>query len=136
MSLIVPDTIEVEVLTNVLTPALTMKLYSNNFTPAHDSSAASFTEVTGGGYASKPLTFANWAITPGDPSQAIYNALQQWTFTGPTTGPGTIYGYYVTRNSDGKLMWAERFPSGVVPFVTINGSVIKVFPRFTAQSAF
>jgi len=135
MSLVVPDTIEVEVLNSVLTPNLTLRLYSNNATPAHDSSAASFTEATGGGYANKPLTFANWTITAGDPSQAVYG-LQTWTFTGPMTGPATVYGYYVTRDSDGKLMWAERFGSGVVPFVSINGSVIKVIPRFTAQSQF
>ena len=136
MSLIVPDTIEVEVLTTALTPALTMKLYSNNATPAHDSSAASFTEVTGGGYAAKPLTFANWGIVAGDPSVATYNATQTWTFTGPTTGPGTIYGYYVIRNSDGKLMWAERFPAANVPFAPIAGSIISVIPKFTTQSAF
>ena len=136
MSLVVPDTLEVEVLTTLLTSALTMRLYSNNFTPAHDMGPASFTEVTGGGYVTKPLTFANWAITAGDPSQAVYNATQQWTFTGATGGPGTIYGYYVTRNSDSKIMWAERFPAGVVPFAPINGSIIKVLPRFTAQSAF
>lgn len=136
MSLVVPDTVEVEVLTALLTPALTLRLFSNNATPAHSSSAASFTEVSGGGYASKPLTFANWVITAGDPSQAIYNASQVWTFTGPTNAPGTIYGYYVTRNSDGLLMWAERFPVSVVPFVPIGGSQIMVLPKFSAQSLF
>lgn len=136
MGLVVPDALEVEILTEKLTPALTLKLYSNNVTPSGASSAAAFTEVTGGGYASKPLTFANWVISAGDPSSAVYNATQQWTFTGATGGPGTIYGYYVTRNSDGKLMWAERFPSAVVPFAPVAGSIIKVLPKFTAQSQF
>lgn len=136
MSLIVPDTLEVEVITNALTLALTMKLYSNNVTPVGTTTAAAFTEVTGGGYASKPLTFANWTITSGDPSQAIYTSTQQWTFTGPTSGPGTVYGYFVTRNSDGKLMWSERFPTALVPFAPIVGSIIKVLPKFTAQSQF
>lgn len=136
MSLVVPNTLEVEVLTDLMTDALTMKLYGNDATPAAGSSAASFTEISGGGYASKPLTFANWSISAGDPSQAVYNATQQWTFTGPISGTGNVYGYFVTRNSDGKLMWAERFPSAVVPFVPIAGSIIKVLPRFTAQSQF
>jgi hypothetical protein len=136
MSLVVPDTIEVEVLTTLLTPALTLRLYSNNATPDHSSSAATFTEVSGGGYANKPLTFANWGIVAGDPSIATYNANQIYTFTGPTDAPGSIYGYYVTRNSDGHLMWAERFPVANVPFIPIAGSQILILPKFSAQSLF
>lgn len=136
MALVVPDAFEVEVLTNWVTAAFTMKLYSNDVTPSGASSAATFTEVTGGGYASKPLTFANWTITSGNPSQAIYNATQQWTFTGATGGTGNIYGYFVTRNSDGKLMYAERFPAANVPFVPQAGSIIKVLPRLSAESLF
>lgn len=133
MSLIVPDVAEVDALTKILTPALTIRLYSNNYTPIGASVAGSFTEVVGGGYASLPLIFAGWAIVPGTPSAASY-AAQTWNFTGPTNAPGNIYGYYVTRDSDGLLMWAERFP--VVPFVPIAGSVITVTPRFTGGSVF
>jgi hypothetical protein len=136
MSMIVPNAIEVEVITNVLTPALHLRLFSNNVTPDQTSTAASFTEVTGGGYAAVPLTFANWGIVSGDPSLATYNANQFFDFTGPTGGPGTIYGYFVTRDSDGHLMWSERFPPANVPFVPQNGSEILILPRFSAQSEF
>ncbi len=136
MGLVVPDVLEVEILTEKLTPNLSLKLYGNNVTPSGSSSAASFTEIAGGGYLAKPLTFVNWSITGGDPSVAIYSLVQKWTFTGPINAPGTIYGYYVTRDSDGKLMWAERFSAGVVPFSPIVGSIIQVLPRFTAQSQF
>jgi len=136
MSQVVPNTLEVEILNDVLTNALTLRLYSNNFTPSGSMAIGSFTEVTGGGYTSFPLTFANWTITAGDPSTALYNASQTFTFTGPTTGPGTIYGYYVTRNSDNALMWAERFPPANVPFVPIAGSGIRILPAFSAQSQF
>lgn len=134
MGFIVPNTIEIEVITAVLTPALTMRLYGNNFTPTPTSIAANFTEIVGGGYVAKALIFANWRITGGDPSEAQYLTLQKWTFTGPINPPGTIYGYYVTRNSDGKLMWAERFPAANVPFSPIVGSIVAVLPRFDAQS--
>lgn len=134
MPQIIPDVLEVEILTEKLTPALTIRLFSNNITPVGGTTAAAFTEVTGGGYASKPLTFANWTITAGDPSVASYNSNQQWDFTGVTGGPGTIYGYYVTRNSDGKLMWSERFAPAIVPFVPVAGSVVRVLPKFSAQS--
>ncbi len=136
MSLVVPNALEVEILTEKLTPALTLKLYGNNATPSGASTAASFTEIAGGGYASLPLTFANWGIVAGDPSIATYNAMQEFSFTGAINAPGTIYGYFVTRNSDGKLMWAERFPPANVPFVPVAGSLIRVLPRFSAQSQF
>lgn len=135
MSLIVTNVQEVAVLTNMLTPALTMRLYSNDKTPAGGDIAANYTEVSGGGYANKPLTLANWQFTAGGPTVALYNAVQAWVFTGATSAPGTIYGYYITRDSDGLLMWAERFPAGSLPFSPIAGSVIRVTPRITAESA-
>ena len=134
MSLVVPNARELAILTDYLTPALTLRLYSNNRTPAGTDVAADYTEVTGGGYANKPLTLANWTITAGTPTVAVYNAIQEWNFTGTTGAPGTTYGYYVTRDSDGLLMWAERFPSGSVPFTPVNGSIIRVLPRFEVES--
>jgi len=136
MPLVVPDTQEVEILVNRLTPALTMKLYGNNKTPAHGDTVAGYTEIAGGGYAAKPLTFANWNIVAGEPSVATYNASQTWTFTGAINAPGTIYGYFVIRNSDGVLMFAERFAVAVVPFTPVNGSVVNVLPRYSCQSLF
>lgn len=136
MSLIVPNAQEVEVLTARLTNPLTMRLYGNDVTPNGSTTVAAFTEITGGGYATKPLILANWGITAGDPSVAIYNAIQTWTFTGVIDPPGTIYGYYVTRDSDGLLMWSERFPAANVPFSPVNGSLVRVLPKYTAQSAF
>jgi len=135
MSLIVPDVAEVDALTKILTPDLTIKLYGNNYVPTGISLAANFTEIAGGGYASKPLTFANWVITSGTPSQGAY-PIQTWTFTGAINAPATIYGYYVVRNSDNLLMWAERFPAGSIPFVPVVGSVISVTPIFTGGSVF
>ena len=136
MGLVVPDALEVEVLTTLLTPALTIKIYGNNITPVGTNIAADFIEISGGGYASKPLTLAHWTITSGNPSIALYDATQLWTFTGTIGGTGNLYGYFVTRNSDGKLLFAERFPSGQVPFAPVNGSQVRVLPRFTADSLF
>lgn len=133
--MIVPDVVEVEVLTTLLTSPLTLRLYGNNVTPAHGDTTALYTEIAGGGYASKPLLFANWVITSGDPSEGVYPS-QSWLFTGVINAPGSIYGYYVTRDSDNQLMWAERFPTGLVPFVPINGSTVAILPKFSAQSLF
>jgi len=134
MTLVVPNAREVDVLTNFLTPALTLRLYGNNATPSATSVVGDFTEIAGGGYANKPLTFANWTITGGSPSVGQYNAIQNWTFTGTINAPGTVYGYYITRSSDGVLLYAERFPVGVVPFSPIAGSIIRILPKITAES--
>lgn len=136
MPLVIPNVQEVEVLTNRLNTPMTIRLYGNNVTPTGLTTAAAFTEIAGGGYANKPLTFANWNISPGDPSIAVYNATQTWTFTGIINAPGTVYGYYITRNSDGLLILSERFPAGVIPFSPIAGSVVRVLPRYSAQSQF
>lgn len=136
MPMKIPNAAELEIITAILTPAHTIRLYSNNKTPADGDTAAAYTEVFGGGYANSPLVFANWNIVAGTPTIATYNASKQWVFTGPTGGPNTIYGYYVTRNSDGKLAWAERFPNTLVPFSPINGSKIVILPRYSVESLF
>lgn len=130
MTLVVPNVAEVDNLNLFLNRALVLKLYSNDKTPAEGDTVASYTEVSGGGYASKSLTFATWAITSGDPTVALYTA-QDFEFTGSTNAPGTVFGYFIVVGS--LLLWAERFPAGVLPFSPINGSLIKVTPRFEAS---
>jgi hypothetical protein len=136
MSLVVPNDAEIAILTYIFNQALTLRLFSNNIIPAATDTVASYTEVVGGGYVAKALTFAHWVLTAGGPSVGQYDTQQDWLFTGPTNAPGTVYGYYVTRNSDGKLLWAERFAAGFLPFSPILGSHVKVTPRFTGDSVY
>ena len=135
MSLVVPDTAEVRILQSFLTLPLTLRLYSNNYTPIATSLAASFTEVAGGGYVSKALTFANWTITANAPSLAVYPLLS-WVFTGVTNAPAVVYGYFVTRDSDGLLMYAERFAPAIVPITPVGNTIIQLIPQFSAGSLF
>lgn len=137
MGFLVPNAVELEVLQRILQDAWTIRLFGNNKTPAGADVTANYVEIAGGGYTSFPLLSANWNIdTTGDRPVAVYNATQIWTFTGAINAPGTIYGYYVTRNSDSKLMLAERFSSGIVPFAPITGSVARVLPRYSTISQF
>lgn len=136
MPLVIPNVQEVEVLTNRLNTPLTLRLFGNNVTPNGGTTAAAFTEISGGGYANKALIFAGWGITAGDPSIAVYSTTQEWVFSAILDPPGTIYGYYITRNSDGLLLLSERFPSALVPFSPIAGSIVRVLPRYSAQSQF
>lgn len=108
---------------------LVLRLYSNDVTPAETDTAVTYTEVTGGGYASKTLTGASWnAPTTGDPSYIDY-AIQTWTFTGAV---GNVYGYYLTRSTGGELVYAERFTAA--PYnIQNNGDKINVTPRIEAS---
>lgn len=123
----IPNVAEVALLTSYLYPSLTIKLYSNDITPAETDSAATYNVVTGGGYADLTLTYANWVITGGDPSSAVYPAIQ-FTFTGPSAAPSTVYGYYIL-DSGNVLRGSERFPESVVPFYPITGSIIRITPK-------
>ncbi len=135
MSLVVPNTAEIEALQKFLNRNITVKLFSNNYTPIDTSSSASFTEVTGGGYVSKAIVYADWTFTGGTPSYAQSPQLL-WVFTGATSGPGVIYGYYVIENAGGTLLWAARLPALVVPFTPKNGSIIRITPKFTGSSVY
>jgi len=116
------------------TDAWIMKLFSNNVTPSLTDTTATFTEVAGGGYVDIDLDKNEFTVTPGNPGQALYSAAQDFLFTGATTAPGTIYGYYVVDGAN-NLIQAERFPSSQVPIVPVNGTLIRITPKITAASA-
>lgn len=106
-----------------------MKLYSSNTTPAETDTAASFTETTFTGYsASGALTGSSWTITEGAPSNGTY---AQQTFTSSAGSQSvSVYGYFMVRNTGGRIAWAERFSDG--PYVIVNnGDQIKVTPVIT-----
>ncbi len=106
---------------------LTIKLYTNDYTPLDTSTAVSFTEASGGGYASKTLSNGSWTVTPAnDPSDAVY-AQQTWTFTGALDGGATIYGYFVI-DADSVLVYGERLGTSFTP--ANNGDQLKVTPKF------
>jgi hypothetical protein len=106
---------------------LTLKLYTNNYTPLDTSVAGSFTEASGGGYAAKTLSNGSWTVTVGnDPSDAVY-AQQTFTFTGELSGAASVYGYFVV-DADGVLLLAEKFAYSFTP--RYNGETLKVTPRF------
>jgi hypothetical protein len=124
MTLVIPTASKTKQLQELLNRALTLRLYSNNRVPAAGDTAASYTEVIGGGYAAFSLVYATWAIASG---VATYPS-HDFNFTTATSAPGTIYGYYVT-DVDGALRWAERFEESVLPFTPAVGSLVRVKPR-------
>ena len=109
--------------------ALTLRLFSNDHTPAEGDTEADYTEVlTGNGYAAIALATGSWSTDSSNPTTLSY-AEQAFTFTGAPINPN-VYGYFLTW-ADGKLAWAERLP--VAPFVVAtNGDAVKVTVRRTS----
>jgi hypothetical protein len=106
-----------------------IRLYSNDITPAATNTEATFTEVSGGGYAAQSLTASSWGITGTNPTTASYGSTISFTFTGaPTTNSGYVYGYYATARSGtnaGKLLWADRFTNAPI-IIANNGDEIRI----------
>jgi hypothetical protein len=113
---------------NASTQNLTLRLYSNNYTPVEASTYASFTEATFTGYSAAALTAGSWTITAADPSTAAY---PQVTFTSTAGSQNqNIYGYYVTRATGPEVVFAELFTDG--PYnIANNGDAIKITLNFT-----
>ncbi len=133
MSLVVPDSAELIVLSLFLAEDVTLKLYSNDQEPAADDVLADYTEVAGGSYAAKTLAALSWTIATSSGQAVATYALQTWTFSGVTDSPGTVYGYFVIRGTD--LLWAERFNTED-PLEPALNDTINVTPRLTAESVF
>lgn len=106
---------------------LTLRLFTNDITPADTDTVGSYTEAAGGGYAEKVLTPSGFTVsTVSGIVQAAY-AQQQFVFTGVLTTNTAIYGAYVV-DADGVLICAERAAAQYTP--SNNGDIYAVTPVF------
>ena len=106
---------------------LTMKLFTNNYTPLSTSTAGNFTEATGGGYASVALANGSWTVSLLNSIEQAAYAQQTFGFTGALTTNPTIYGYFVVDGSS-NLTWAELLPTPFTP--ANNGDQLLITPIF------
>jgi len=130
VALVIPTSAEVIILGMILNKVkqddLMLRLYSNDKKPDKSDSHNDYTEADGFGYAAIRLQPGRWKIDPGipddeTPTEANYSKCV-FEFTGEL---GRVYGYFVTREVSGQLMWAERFGDG--PYNTMNnGGKIEV----------
>lgn len=133
MTLLVPTVSEktlADFMLGVTTPGnQKLKLFVNNYTPVDASVAADFTEMSTLSYAEKTLTKTSWVTTEGAAGAAASAAYaaQTWTFTAGSAV--TVYGYYITDVTTGKLLWAENFATPKV--VQNNGDQIIITPTIT-----
>lgn len=121
---------EVDALDKYTNEVLYLKLYSNNLVPGETDTAASYTEVTGGGYAQKTLATADRTIVAGNPSTCTYS-LQTILFTSAPTVP-TVYGYFIV-NGAGTLKGSERFPEVILPFTPVADGRVDIIPTLKAS---
>ena len=130
-TVLVPDVGEVQLLTMALSKATvetqTLKLYKTDVTPAEAHTAASYTEMTGQGYAAKTLARASWSIATATGVTTASYPQQTYTFTGG--GPDTIYGYFVIETTSTVILGAEKFATSQV--VQNNGDQILITPKIT-----
>ena len=135
MAVVVPNAVKANWLENVLNTVapqdLVLRLFTNDYTPNSDSTAANFTEADGNGNGYSPISLvaASWAITPGQPAVAEYPA-QVFTFTGAL---GNVFGFFVTEAISGKLKWVERFTTG--PFNMQTNGTLTITLKLTAALA-
>lgn len=114
------------------TRTLYLGLYLENPEPAETATLASLTEPSGGGYARIALTGADW--TEDGVLKGLWSQLQK-TFTATGGAWGSVYGYFVATSSDGtgKLNGVEHFSDG--PYITPDGSIIRVTPVIDFREA-
>lgn len=133
MTLVIVDQGEEAFLDAILSVGYTLRLFQNDVTDGLTAGQiealdeTDFTEADFTGYSSVALTGGAWTTTPGDPCTGTY-AAQSFTSTADQTAQ-TLYGYYVTRTSDGALQWFEYFSAALG--IEFDGEFIRVTPRMT-----
>lgn len=135
MGIKVPDQGEIFLLRAfILEDDLDLRLFQNDLVMTDAMTEVDFVEATFTGYAAENLVAGTWVFTPGAPSDATYGDV---VFTSTAGGQSQfIYGYYVTRRSDGKLLWAERSDDNdpTAPYEIVNsGDTITIPLKITAK---
>ena len=131
MALVVPNCGEIKIAAWALdSQDLTLKLYTNDYSPVATTTTANFTEATFTGYSAKTLSKTSWNTPTTDANGKaliVYSDAQSWT-AGSTQ---TIYGYYVVSANDNTLIWAEKF--GVARSIA-SGDTLTITPQITCSS--
>lgn len=148
MALIFPREGDLQVLTELLSSGenWSLRLFNSNITPAETDTAATYTahEAAFTGYAAKPLTRSVGSSTWNTPVLQAPSGTPAWssrtqvahsqygstpqTWTCGATGD-TVYGYFITGVSSGKLICAESFN---VPRNMTSGDTISITPIYEA----
>lgn len=113
-----------------------LHLYASNIDPTQDDNgtALAAAEATYSGYASQAI--GSWTEIGIVAERATWTAptLLFLVAASPSAG-NDIYGYYVTEDGGGNVVWAQKFDGG--PFsMNVFGDAISVVPTLTNRSEF
>lgn len=97
-----------------------LRLYTNASTPDKNAGVAVWVEASGGGYAAKPVSVANWTLALEGGNQKITLADQVWAAAGGSIA--NIAGAYLTDTGGNVLAWFER----ATPITIISGDQLTV----------
>jgi hypothetical protein len=87
-------------------------LYVNDLVVDDATLLSDFVEQAGDGYAVVTVAAADW-LAPTVTAGVAVRTAPAISFT-PTTGAWTLYGYYVTDDTDAFLLWGGRFDGAPV----------------------
>jgi len=116
-----------------LVTGLTLRLFKNNVTPTDGDTVGTYVEADFGGYA--PISVPDFG-SPAIAGHVATTVAGLKTFTADGTSSNSIYGYYITRNSDGHLYWAQRDDAAPVIIGALAGDQYFVVPLRTHKSQF
>lgn len=109
-----------------------LRLYTNNYIPTVLSVLVNFVECTAVGYGPVAFVSTNWSgATVG--GVCTYNYPQEtFAFSAYSGSPVTVYGYFVTYDLPGIVVFAE---ASAVPFVIpFAGGQILITPQWIDQN--
>lgn len=98
------------------TPSLKLRLFVNNHTPTYADLESDYTQCSAAGYGPQALTGSNW--TGGVSAGLADYTYPTVTFTFTAGGGQTVYGHYVTDETDNTVAWAELWDT---PFAIPSG---------------
>jgi microcystin-dependent protein len=90
-----------------------------------------FIEAEFTGYAAAALSTGDWTITQGNPTVAR-NVEKSFTSSANQTAQN-VWGYYVTRDSDGALIWFDQFAGPIV--IELVNDEVRVTPTLTLDDS-
>ena len=103
-----------------------IKLFANNIVPTRSMNVGNFTEPASGGYASQPLSGANWSVYSADTPIYITYPEITFTFTSGLSPNPTVYGFFITNTDGSKALFAKLLDSAFTP--TIPGDNLSITP--------
>lgn len=98
---------------------LTLRLFSNNFTPSNTDAVGAYTECADGSYAGIVLAGGTWVITTiSGGKQAAYPS-QTFTFA----GANNLYGWYLTDSGNTLVYASGNFTSPPIVIPSGGGTL-------------